>query len=148
MNRIGITVELIRASDGVPYPDFEIKEFADKDRINSRTIRVSEGDNFFPRITVTRNFAWYDANVLEVAVNYDNARLPRREHYFQFSRIAKPKTPEPITTDLRYCPIKSNILGLWQAFSVQFRLAKVWLNSVYPCENQSLCQLEPSRLVL
>ena len=130
MNRIGIIVELIRASDGVPYPDFEINEFADKDRFNSRAIRVSEGDNFFPRITITRNFAWYNANVLEVTVNYDKARPWRREHYFQFPRTAKPETPEPITVDLRYCPIKRYTLGSWQACSAQFRLTKVCFKSV------------------
>ena len=125
--RKGITVVLIRASDGQEFDEFKLTKFVRYDRLNSQAIVVREGDLFFPRIKVAGDFAWYQANVLEVMVNFDNAHPSARGHNtsFIYPRIPKPKDPETIVIDLVKCPIMHNGTFDIKEFSTKFVLNKV-----------------------
>ena len=125
ISRIGITVSLLRASDGSEYPEFQVTEFAKKDRLNSTAIQVTEGDTFFVRVFISSKFAWHDANVLELVVNYDDARPWDRSYNFIFPRIQKPEFPQMIIVDLIKCPVNIYGLARLKGCSTRFNISKV-----------------------
>ena len=125
IHRNGLTIALIRASNDTPYPDDKLINFPERNMLSSRAVVVTEGGIFYIRITVTRNFAWYDANALEVLVNYDFARSWSRGQYFMFPRIQKPETPEEIVVNLSECPVKQHGTSTYKGLSTKFIFTKV-----------------------
>ena len=125
LSRDGLSVALIRASDEQEFPKFTVTDFARNDRLNSTAITVQEGDIFFPRITIESQFAWYDANVLELMINYNKAHRWGCEGYFMLPRVVKPETAETIIVNLVKCPVNEKGLTNLQEFSTKFEFEKV-----------------------
>ena len=124
-----VTVTMIRASDGEPFPLYTSPrpEGARRSR-GTKTIRADNGDIFYLRITIQPTFRWLESNCLAVRVRYTDSSNNENGRGFEFPRISRPVVPRMITVNLRPCYVWHYEDEKWFMASTRFFCDKVGYN--------------------
>ena len=84
---------MIRQSDNSEFPVCRKPKWSEAlTKPDTKTIRVVNGDVFFPLITVSEDFDWLQSDALAVRMNYHDPDTAADSNCLEFPLIREPKT--------------------------------------------------------